>query len=931
MGIGLKELPDELWELEQLTSLNLYGNQLTAVPEAFFGLINLTILDLSGNQLTAVPETISSLTKLTELDLSDNRLTALPQAISGLINHLTKLNYDGNPLTEVPEGISRIPPVELGIVVHEDSPSRIPRNDDRAPSEERKTPLALGPAEKSPYPAISRLAFAGFSNDNARALADSLGISQDVNALASVLAAKDVDPPLSIGLFGDWGSGKTFFMDLLERRIEDLAEASTAAGKRKGSSAYCSKIIQIRFNAWHYVDANLWASLVTHIFDELNAKLIEKPAKVDAGKLVADLQSTKDQIAEVEAKKSAITASIDVVTGELRVATKRRKKAKVKLEAVRKAVVASVSDDPAIKEDLQRLEKDLGLDSGKLAVAELGAELATLRTLAGRIRSLWRSPPSPMKIQLMVGVALLTLGGPLVILILRDKLDLARGQAIVASAVPVIAGLWRAWIVIRRYAERVVARIEDTREKATAVEDDLRRKSSVEEDALTQRISLKKAEEDSLGRQKQELEKQKATVERDLEAIRQGRSFKRYVLERNADDNYRKQLGLVAMIHRDFKVLSERLQDPKDEPHVERIVLYVDDLDRCPADQVVAVLQAVHLMLSFRLFVVVVGVDSRWLLHSLEEHYAAQLSTPRHGATPGSKDTTLANTPHNYLEKIFQIPFTMSPMKKDGFGSLIDSLVSPPVKPIVAPNPAPPVKPIDAPAPAPPAKDDGDVAKFEAAPAPSPDKIPVDRGSAVKPPSKVAPPGSGIADDELAPANLMISAEEIAFMKDNLDSTIGSPRAAKRFLNIYRILRASPGGGHSELKDDVSRDRYYRLLQIFLSVIIGHPICAGQLFQDILATNGLKDSKALLTYLEVRAKAGRAEEDYFWDDLQNMFKKHKGELTDWQEVRSAVCSTARFSFHTGRALAAARRSDRSAAPVHGPSDPDNSAEFDETP
>ena len=128
--------------------------------------------------------------------------------------------------------------------------------------------------------------------------------------------------------------------------------------------------------------------------------------------------------------------------------------------------------------------------------------------------------------------------------------------------------------------------------------------------------------------------------------------------------------------------------DPNDEPpHVERIVLYVDDLDRCPANQVVEVLQAVHLMLSFKLFVVVVGVDSRWLLHSLEEYYAAQLSTPRHGATPGSKDTTLANTPHNYLEKIFQIPFTMSPMKKAGFGSLIDSLVSPPVKPIFAPDP----------------------------------------------------------------------------------------------------------------------------------------------------------------------------------------------------------------------------------------------------
>ncbi|MEZ5024500.1 MAG: P-loop NTPase fold protein [Chitinophagales bacterium] len=42
---------------------------------------------------------------------------------------------------------------------------------------------------------------------------------------------------------------------------------------------------------------------------------------------------------------------------------------------------------------------------------------------------------------------------------------------------------------------------------------------------------------------------------------------------------------------------------------VERIVLYIDDLDRCPPKKVVEVLQAIHLILAFPLFVVVVGVD----------------------------------------------------------------------------------------------------------------------------------------------------------------------------------------------------------------------------------------------------------------------------------------------------------------------------------
>lgn len=57
-------------------------------------------------------------------------------------------------------------------------------------------------------------------------------------------------------------------------------------------------------------------------------------------------------------------------------------------------------------------------------------------------------------------------------------------------------------------------------------------------------------------------------------------------------------------------------------PAIDRIVLYIDDLDRCPPQRVVEVLEAVHLLLAGRLFVVVVAVDPRWLLRSIATHYA---------------------------------------------------------------------------------------------------------------------------------------------------------------------------------------------------------------------------------------------------------------------------------------------------------------------
>src|SRR5262245_42386878 len=108
-------------------------------------------------------------------------------------------------------------------------------------------------------------------------------------------------------------------------------------------------------------------------------------------------------------------------------------------------------------------------------------------------------------------------------------------------------------------------------------------------------------------------------------------------------------------------------------PQIERIILYIDDLDRCPEKIVVQVLQAVHLLLAFPISIVVVGVDSRWLLHSLQQHSIAFRENKANGSQPAEENKHWRSTPLNYLEKIFQIPFTLRPMKKLGFEGLIDN------------------------------------------------------------------------------------------------------------------------------------------------------------------------------------------------------------------------------------------------------------------
>ena len=85
-----------------------------------------------------------------------------------------------------------------------------------------------------------------------------------------------MQPPLALGLFGDWGTGKSFFMDRLERRIDQFSKAEAAADRHGNDRVYCRHIVQLKFNAWHYIDENLWASLANAIFEGLDDALTNR-------------------------------------------------------------------------------------------------------------------------------------------------------------------------------------------------------------------------------------------------------------------------------------------------------------------------------------------------------------------------------------------------------------------------------------------------------------------------------------------------------------------------------------------------------------------------------------------------------------------------------------------------------------------------------
>src|SRR4029077_17638780 len=102
--------------------------------------------------------------------------------------------------------------------------------------------------------------------------------------------------PLSVGVFGAWGSGKSFFMSRLQRRVSRFANVRREEGAQ---SKFHGQIAQIDFNAWHYSEGNLAASFVDHIFRNLRVASDEttEVLKERGEELVKQLDSARQTLA----------------------------------------------------------------------------------------------------------------------------------------------------------------------------------------------------------------------------------------------------------------------------------------------------------------------------------------------------------------------------------------------------------------------------------------------------------------------------------------------------------------------------------------------------------------------------------------------------------------------------------------------------------
>lgn len=664
------------------------------------------------------------------------------------------------------------------------------------------------------------------------AVADHLGVEPMAHRLAELIALKETKLPLAVGLFGNWGSGKSHFMNLMDRHIQAVSRNCPADGP------WCREIVPIYFNAWHYLDANLWASLVTEIFDGLFRHL---QPKQDALTLVrARLKEAGGASALAEEEVRQARDAVSSATSALVEARENSEQARAAVDGLLDNLKTLAP--LATRQAARQLEQWLGVSAEVATLTQLAEKHDELSSVPRRLREIWhRVIAQPGRWWRIGWLAAILVVVPLALEIIAPYIPMLRtvlarvGPEVRWALLDLISLL--VWLSPKFAAlKRQITQMEALQSEA----EQARKARAANPEVMAAQQGVVRAEAAAVAAETRLADarslEQQLTLE--AEALRPDRRLSRFIEARARSADYRGQLGLVSLARRDFRELSDifadrealqaklqALKDPKDvedlqrlSDSIDRIVLFVDDLDRCQPEKIVDVLQAVHLLLAYPLFAVVVGVDQRALRQSLKTQFSGLLTeTDERPATP-----------LDYLEKIFHVPFHLPPMDERGFADLMESLTKPAIARVGTSassnggSPAPQAQNMTIPDPAAPSVSIGQGSA-------SPSGTPAPQNASASTAASVPSPPQGIRVVGSVPLQEWERKALQAY-----HPLVRTPRGATRLLNTYRLLRAGiPEGDWHTFRGDGEASGEFRVAMLLLAAAAGSPAVAREWF-DLL-------------------------------------------------------------------------------------------------
>ena len=393
----------------------------------------------------------------------------------------------------------------------------------------------------------------------ASAVRDHSGSSREAEAFAAMISARQFMPPLAVGIFGDWGSGKSFFMRLVHDAIAVRAE-SGGNSSDPGEISFTRHIVQIRFNAWHYAETNLWASLVDHIFTCLD-RWAEQKKKAEAADAVFDQLATARRLtaeaAEVLIDRRRDRADAAVL---LHVAQQQAAEKRAELEKAPATYVAAAWQTFAGSERMDKL-KAAADRLGLAGATESAAAFTAASAAVDRELSRWALLRSGISRTLATPLIILAAAAEFLLLPpLMAWLASLAGAAIPPAATVVSGILVPIGAALAAATRLTNGALDKLRAARTGFEAELSRRTEAERAAEDQGRALLAEREAAVGEAEERL---RQATERAAEAAREynlqngkGRVL-RFIRDRLASGEYARHLSFVATVRKDFQELSE--------------------------------------------------------------------------------------------------------------------------------------------------------------------------------------------------------------------------------------------------------------------------------------------------------------------------------------------------------------------------------------
>ncbi|MBL6446770.1 hypothetical protein JMN32_10635 [Fulvivirga sp. 29W222] len=678
----------------------------------------------------------------------------------------------------------------------------------------------------------NKIKLTGFDNDVAYSTKDLLDIENDIRAFALLLASRQVQPPLAIALLGPWGSGKSFFMQQLSKRIDELSVNQAFVEDvdpdvKNDEEPFCKGIAQIKFNAWSYLDANLWAGLVASIFEKLDEYITNSSKGKNAKLEIRQKLSEKLEILSTEKK---------ITTNEKEELQKQKQETQTKIDELKqskqdlldevanknlKVIIDNVRKKVALEDEIKVQLNKYGISKeriNELSPDVLYKELTSWVTFYENLSSFsWRYILAFFFSTLVLLFVWFNPWG----LVSNFIDETARHITIFFSIVgPVFAKFHQSYKNFRKLIQPVIDYKNRYNQELEEAKFNYDQRLQLLETQIKEKSSEMLLAQSKLNRIDQEI----TDLEYTLNHFVAKRAFYNFIKRRNGDKTYEAHLGLISIIRKDFETLSELFRDievdvkarqevqneqkDKKKEHdeltklfkkpLDRIILYIDDLDRCTDTKVLEVIQAVHLLMAFPLFNVVVGIDKRCVYNAL--NYKQQ--APNNFDSPGEREEI---KPDEYLEKIFQIPFQLKDATEHDAQNMVkeilknqietstqvEKLTSEELKALQSELESQEIKQVS----------DNEFQKV------------------IEALQENSEPGSndGAKGSRIHPKDLRISNKEYELLQQIICLVGNTPRTIKRFINIYRIIRA-----HEQLRyDEIKQNEEFLAIMFVLAVNLG--------------------------------------------------------------------------------------------------------------